>query len=82
MVDKFKIVKEYVKPTDIAIRYMGQPKKVSGNNYFYISPFIQEKTPSFCVNNEKGLTDFSSGFRGDIIRLCSKIIFYYSTKRL
>lgn len=73
VIDKFKIVKEYVKPTDVTTRYLGQPKKRSGSNYFYSSPFKEEKTPSCCVNNEKGITDFSIGFHGDIVSFVSKL---------
>src|SRR6266699_4519282 len=38
-----------------------------GREYIGLSPFNQEKTPSFTVNDQKGFFhDFSSGKHGDI----------------
>src|SRR6478672_6842874 len=42
--------------------------KKAGREFKGLSPFQQEKTPSFTVNDQKGFYhDFSSGKRGDII---------------
>src|SRR5512141_2264332 len=42
--------------------------KKAGREYKGLSPFQQEKTPSFTVNDQKGFYhDFSSGKHGDII---------------
>jgi DNA primase len=41
--------------------------KRQGREWVGLSPFNQEKTPSFCVNDQKGFYyDFSSGKNGDI----------------
>src|ERR1700749_5118543 len=43
--------------------------KKAGREWKGLSPFQQEKTPSFTVNDQKGFYhDFSSGRHGDIIR--------------
>ena len=47
--------------------------KKSGSNTFYKSPFRQEKTASFCVNNKKGFHDYGSGWHGDIISFIQEI---------
>ena len=42
--------------------------KKAGKEFKGLSPFHQEKTPSFTVNDQKGFYhDFSSGKHGDII---------------
>ncbi|MCJ9730251.1 CHC2 zinc finger domain-containing protein, partial [Bradyrhizobium sp. PRIMUS42] len=42
--------------------------KKAGREWKGLSPFQQEKTPSFYVNDQKGFYhDFSSGKHGDII---------------
>ncbi len=45
-----------------------QPKKVRGQDYWYFSPFREEKTPSFKVNRTRNIWfDFGEGKGGDII---------------
>ena len=45
-----------------------QPKKVRGQNYWYFSPFRDERTPSFKVNRSRNTWfDFGEGKGGDII---------------
>ncbi|UAY55674.1 toprim domain-containing protein [Arachidicoccus terrestris] len=47
-----------------------QPIKIKGNNYWYYSPFRNERTPSFKVNRARGLWyDFGEGLGGAIIDL-------------
>ena len=42
--------------------------KKKGNNYFGLSPFKSEKTPSFSVNEEKKIFHcFSTGEHGNVI---------------
>lgn len=42
--------------------------KKKGAHYFGLSPFVDEKTPSFCVNSVKQrFTDYSSGKSGNIV---------------
>lgn len=69
----FKEVKEYLKPEQVSEYYIEQKGKKSGSNVFYKSPFRNEKTASFCVNNSKGFHDFGTGWHGDIISFVSKL---------
>lgn len=69
----FKEVKEYLKPEQVAEYYIAEKGKKSGSNVFYKSPFRNEKTASFCVNNSKGFHDFGTGWHGDIISFVSKL---------
>ena len=42
--------------------------KKSGSNYKGLSPFVNEKTPSFMVSPAKGIfKDFSSGKGGNVV---------------
>lgn len=66
-------VKRYIKPSDIADRYLGQPNKVNGRNKFYKSPFRNERTASLCVNDSKGFTDFGDGWHGDIFTFIGRL---------
>jgi DNA primase len=44
------------------------PKKIRKQDYWYLSPLREEKTPSFKVNRLKGLWfDFGTGLGGDVI---------------
>ena len=69
----FKEVKEYLNPKQVANYYISEKGKISGNNVFYKSPFRQEKTASFCVNNEKGFHDYGTGWHGDIINFIQEL---------
>lgn len=69
----FKAIKEYLKPQDVAEYYIGKKGKKSGNNIFYKSPFRNEKTASFCVNNTKGFHDYGTGWHGDIISFITQL---------
>src|SRR5450755_4481401 len=60
-----------VKETDL-IQYLQQlgykPSKITGQDHWYLSPFRNEKTPSFKVNRRKNLWfDFGEGIGGTII---------------
>ena len=55
-----------------SIIYQKNGKK-SGSNLFYKSPFRNEKTASFCVNNEKGFHDYGDGWHGDIINFVQEL---------
>ena len=45
-----------------------QPKKIRNDDYWYCSPFREEKTPSFKVNRSRNIWfDFGEGKGGDII---------------
>ena len=50
------------------------PLKKKGNNYFGLSPFKSEKTPSFSVNEEKKIFHcFSTGEHGNVIDFLIKV---------
>ena len=50
------------------------PLKKKGNNYFGLSPFKKEKTPSFSVNEEKKIFHcFSTGEHGNVIDFLIKV---------
>ncbi len=69
----FKEIKEYLSPQQVAEYYLQDKGKRSGNNVFYKSPFRNEKTASFCVNNEKGFHDYGDGWHGDIISFVQEL---------
>ncbi len=69
----FKEIKDYLKPQEVAEYYISEKGKYSGSNVFYKSPFRNEKTASFCVNNEKGFHDYGNGWHGDIISFVQKL---------
>lgn len=69
----FKAIKEYLKPQDVAEYYISEKGKNSGDNIFYKSPFRNEKTASFCVNNTKGFHDYGTGWHGDIISFVTQL---------
>jgi DNA primase len=64
------IVRRIYDATDI-LEVVGEyvQLKKRGANYWALSPFVNEKTPSFAVNPVKGIfKDFSSGKGGDAIK--------------
>ena len=66
---------------DLISRYV-QLKK-SGSSWVGLSPFNQEKTPSFYVHPHKGFFNcFSSGEKGDGITFIQKWKFGFLMKRL
>ena len=69
----FKEIKDYLKPQQVAEYYISEKGKHSGSNVFYKSPFRNEKTASFCVNNEKGFHDYGNGWHGDIISFVQEL---------
>lgn len=69
----FKEIKQYLSPQQVAEYYLQDKGKRSGNNVFYKSPFRNEKTASFCVNNEKGFHDYGDGWHGDIISFVQEL---------
>lgn len=51
-----------------------QPKKIKAADYWYISPYREEKTPSFKVNNDLNVWyDYGTGEGGNIIDLIMKM---------
>lgn len=68
----FSEVKQQVKPKQLTRFYLGKPIK-SGTTDYYLSPFRNEKTPSFAVHDKRGLTDFGSGEHYDIVSFVQKL---------
>ncbi|MEM9740638.1 MAG: DNA primase [Pseudomonadota bacterium] len=68
-------IKARMRPSDVIGRKVKLTRR--GKEWVGLSPFTSEKTPSFYVNDEKGIfKDFSSGLGGDIIK------FLMETERL
>ncbi len=72
MSDQVQIIKERLNIVDIIGGYVKLTK--AGKNFKGLSPFNQEKTPSFYVNPDKGMYyDFSSSQGGDIFSFIQKM---------
>lgn len=58
-------IKSRLRPSDVIGKTVKLQKR--GREYVGLSPFTKEKTPSFYVNDDKGMFfDFSSGKTGDV----------------
>lgn len=68
----FEEIKQYLKPTQVVLFYLGEGK-YKGGSYWYKSPFRNEKTASFCVNNKKGIHDFGDSSHYDVISFTKKL---------
>ena len=68
-------IKEVINRTSIVeIINSSVPLKKKGSNYFGLSPFKNEKTPSFSVNEEKKIFHcFSTGEHGNVIDFLIKV---------
>ncbi len=68
-------IKEVIDRTSIVeIINLSVPLKKKGSNYFGLSPFKKEKTPSFSVNEEKKIFHcFSTGEHGNVIDFLIKV---------
>lgn len=65
-------LKARLRPSDVIGRHV--KLKRQGREYAALSPFSNEKTPSFFVNDEKGFYHcFSSGKHGDIISFLMEV---------
>ena len=67
-------IKELLKPTIVAKHYLRQPKKITRNKLWYKSPFRNERTASFMVDNT-AFHDFGDSWHGDVIDFVGR---YYS----
>ena len=72
MLDIFKQVKEYVTPRQVVEYFIGAPVKTTGGSSWYCSPFRNERTASFCVNDDKGIHDFGDSNHYDVISFTAK----------
>lgn len=71
-----KEIKELLNPILVAKYYLGNPEKITRNRIWYKSPWRNERTASFMVDNEIGFHDFGEGWHGDIIDFVER---YYNT---
>lgn len=63
-----------IKITDYLYSKGIQPKQIKATDYWYISPFREERTPSFKVNNNSNVWyDYGTGEGGNIIDLIMKM---------
>lgn len=77
-------LKSRFRPSDVIGRTVKLKRR--GREFIGLSPFTNEKTPSFTVNDEKGFFHcFSSGEHGDVIAFLMKtqrLSFYEAVKQL
>ena len=65
-------IRDRIRVSDIANRHVKM--KRAGREYAGLSPFTNEKTPSFFVNDEKQFWHcFSSGKHGDVFSLVMEL---------
>lgn len=65
-------LKTRIRPSDVIARHV--KLKRQGREFAGLSPFTNEKTPSFFVNDEKGFYHcFSSGKHGDVINFLMEV---------
>lgn len=63
-----------IKITDYLYNKGIQPKQIKGADYWYITPYREERTPSFKVNNDLNVWyDYGTGKGGNIIDLIMKM---------
>ena len=67
-------IKQLLTPIMVAQHYLGQGK-TKGNRIWYKSPFRNERTASFMVD-EEAYHDFGDGWHGDVIDFVER---YYNT---
>lgn len=65
-------IRMYVRPTDVARRYLGRAIKEHGDSLWYKSPFRNERTASFVVSDLRGFHDFGDGWHGDTINFVQR----------
>lgn len=73
-INLYQEIKKKLTPTTVVTAYLGGADKVKGDNLIYYSPLRpKERTPSFFVNNEKGIHDFGTGEHYDIISFIAEL---------
>lgn len=65
--NKAEELKELLTPIQVIQHYLGQPVHKDSSGIWYRSPFRNERTASFLVNDEKGIHDFGTSKHYDII---------------
>lgn len=72
--DIYTFILNTVYPTDVIHYYLGEPYRISGESLIYYSPLREkERTPSFFVNDEKGIHDFGTSKHYNVISFCSEL---------
>lgn len=71
-----KEIKELLKPTLVARYYLGNPEKTTRDKIWYKSPWRNERTASFMVDDNAGFHDFGENWHGDIMDFVGR---YYNT---
>lgn len=66
-------VKQTLKPTIVVEHYLGQPVKRNNVGIWYKSPFRNERTESFLVNDVKGIHDFGTSIHYDVISFVQEL---------
>lgn len=67
-------LKNNIRPTVVVQRYLGQPVKSNSLGLWYKSPFRNERTASFLINDEKGIHDFGTSKHYDIISFTQELL--------
>lgn len=70
-----KEIKELLNPMLVARHYLGNPDKTTRNKIWYKSPWRNERTASFMVDNIS-FHDFGESWDGDVINFVER---YYNT---
>lgn len=80
------VVLGQLNPTEVSHFYLGEEERRSGNSLVYYSPLRQkERTPSFFVDNIRGIHDFGTGKHYDIISFVGELFeidYWKATKKL
>lgn len=72
--DIYAFVKKVIFPTQIARHYLGKEDERRGDSLVYYSPLRKkERTPSFWVNDEKGIHDFGTGIHYNVISFVAEL---------
>lgn len=71
-----KEIKELLKSTLVARYYLGNPDKTTRDKIWYKSPWRNERTASFMVDDNAGFHDFGENWHGDIMDFVGR---YYNT---
>lgn len=71
-----KEIKELLNPTLVAKYYLGNPDKITRDKIWYKSPWRNERTASFMVDDNVGFHDFGENWHGDIMDFVGR---YYNT---
>lgn len=84
--DFYEFIKQRISPIQIARHYLGRETETRGDSIIYYSPMRpKERTPSFYVNNEKGIHDFGTNEHYNVINFVAKLLkisYWEATKEI